>query len=218
MKTILCTTCWLDNDEFNKRTEKWLRYYIYNSGLIYDNIMLLDNASSFENIQKHSRQWTGNVIIQRFTKHMSRTSHLEYPYLWRAVYFYQELFKEYDKVIYMDNDAYLLSDNAMNYVNNFKNGWASFNCPKHSFPETGIQIITKDCKEYKDFVGNMSEEEFIKKYNGSVMEGTLPLTEVNRKLIGDRYSEYGIIKQDKIWDFSCQTLLETDMIYRKRNG
>lgn len=210
VRTVLVTTCWLDDNEYYQKTDKWLKHYHYLNGVLqYNNIILLDNASSFEQLNKLTY---GKIIPQRFTEYLPRTSHLEYPYLWRAVHFFQNIFKEYDKIIYMDNDFYLISDNAINYVNNFKTGWGSFYCNKHNFPETGIQILTKDCVEYKDFV-NLKQEDFIKKYNGSTMETTLPLTSINKILTGDRYSELKKTKQEPGWDFSAQTPLEMEITY-----
>lgn len=213
MKTVLVTTCWLDDPIYLAKTQKWLRHYIYNNHLKYDDIILLDNASSFSNIIKINYRWSGTILVQRFPVHMKRDSHLEYPYLWRGVYFFQELFKEYDRIIYTDNDAYLLSPKVMEYVNNFESGWESFWCTKHGFPETGIQIVTKDSKEYNAFV-NGTLEDFIYINNGKTMETRLPVS-VNKDFIGDRHSESGIIIQDSKWDFSCQVPLEMEMKYNE---
>lgn len=207
MKTILVTTCWLGNQEYIDKTKKFLKYYSHPISLQYDNVVLLDNASEFNKIFNLTP--SQHPYVQRFHKHLPRTSILGYPYLWRAVYFFQELFKEYDKIVYMDNDFFLTSEKAISLVNNFNSGYMSFYCNKHKFPETGIQVVTKDCKEYWNFVKDLSEEEFIAKYTGKMMETHLPLTHIEKDLIGDRWSEYGIIKQDPKWDWSAQTLLKT---------
>lgn len=206
MKTILVTTCWLDTPDFLNRTNKWLDYYQW---FPYD-IALLDNASSFENIGNLNREAVD--IFQRFHVHMPRKGIWDYPYLWRAVHFFPELFKEYDKVIYTDNDFFLISENAIKYVDEFNKGWASFWCKKHNFPETGIQIVTKDCEEYKQFTKGTLEE-FIAKNNGKEMERLLPLTNINRDLNGDRHSEYGITEQQPGWDFTAQCLTDMKVIY-----
>lgn len=210
MKTILVTTCWLGNQEYIDKTKKFINYYseLQGSNIHNDQILLLDNASPFKSVI-NMNDFYSEALIQRFHNHLPRTSILGYPYLWRAVYFFQELFKEYDKIVYMDNDFFLTSDKAISLVNNFNSGYMSFYCNKHKFPETGIQVVTKDCKEYWDFVKGLSEEEFIAKYTGKMMETHLPLTHIEKDLIGDRWSEYGIIEQDPKWDWSAQTLLKT---------
>ncbi len=213
MKTVLVVPCWLQDANYLAKTIKWLDYYERQCvDLKFNDIVLLENASSFSRM-KHIKTASPRTLIQRFTEHMPRTGHLEYPYLWRADYFFKELFKEYDKIVYMDNDMYLISKKAVTLVNYFDSGWMSFYCPRHNFPETGIQVVTRDSKAYKDFVGDLTQEEFIKKYNGQTMETTLPLTNIIKDLNGDRHSETGTILQQRGWDFSMQVPLEMDIVY-----
>lgn len=205
MKTAIVTTCYLSVGDYYLKTKKFINYYTA-SNIEHDNIILLDNASSFKNIASLS-EVTFNHLIQRFPIHMPRTSLLEYPYLWRAVYFFQEIFKEYDKIIYMDNDAYLLSPKAIEWVNKFEEGWESPWCPRHNFPETGIQVVT-NCDKYKNFVKRFAnEKDFIYTFNGEMMETTLPVS-INKDLIGDRHSESGLKEIPTPCDFSCQVTLE----------
>lgn len=209
MKTVLVTTCWLDLKEYKDKTIKWIEYYQNNIiyDLNYNATILLDNASTFKNLELiHGLPF--KVMPQRFTEHLTRTSHLEYPYLWRAVDFYKELFKEFDKIIYMDNDFYIISEKLVNHINSLDSStWWSPYCNKHGFPETGIQVITKDYKPYNDGFPFM-------KNNGKCMETTLPV--VSEKIWnGDRHSESGITIQQPGWDFSAQVPLNMDIEFNK---
>lgn len=209
MKTALVTTCYLNAGDYLEKTKKFIYYYQNLFKLEQDNIILLDNASSFENIKALNRNIIHNygIAIQRFSEHFPRTSLLEYPYLWRAVYFFQEIFKEYDRILYCDNDAFLLSPKAIEWVNEFKEGWESPWCPRHNFPETGIQVLT-NCMKYQQFINKFSNEnDFIYVYNGQMMETTLPIT-INRDLVGDRHSESNLKEIPNSSDFSCQVTLD----------
>lgn len=214
MKTALVTTCFLDVEDYRNKTKRFVNYYINDAvDLNLSSIILFDNASKYENIKECGFD-KNFCVVQRFTEHLSRTSHLEYPYLWRAVYYLKDVLKEYDKVIYMDNDFYLTSKNIIEYVNNLNTGWTTFWNPKHRFPETGCHIICKDSTAYNNFINELTEEEFIKKYNGLTMETHLPVDKVETKFTGDRYSEYPLeIPSDA--DFSAQTILQQKVIYHE---
>lgn len=197
MKTILITTAYLDNKEYEDKTIKFVEHYSKH----FDEIEIIDNGST----QEHNIE---GATISTFHPHYTHESHLSYKYLWRALYQFQYyLSVGYDRIVYCDNDAFMLSDKMFDWAKNVE-GWASPFCIKHNFPETGIQVITKNCKAYQDFVGGLSEKDFIDMFNGLTMETTLPLTDVNKDLKGDRWSEYDeyIIPNDS--DFSTQTSLE----------
>lgn len=207
MKTALVTTCYLNIDDYFDKTNKFCNYYYsLQNDLNIDDIILIDNASC-KGARIGLLNWINEdcpIRIVHFKDFLGRDSHLSYPYLWRAVYHLKELFKDYDKVIYMDNDFYITSSKLTDYINNLNSGWTTLWCPKHKFPETGIHIVTKDCKEYQDFVksGNFME------HNGRMMETKLPVTEVNKTFKGDRWSEYQNSESiPEEADFSAQTPL-----------
>lgn len=212
MKTALVTTCWLGNQEYVERMNKWLDYYMteISDDLKYDDIIILDNASPFSEIKKLLDPFPP-IMLQRFHVHYDRPAHYDYMYLWRAVDFYQEIFKEYDKIIYMDNDFYVLSKNMVDAINRSKlDLWWSPWCKRHNFAETGLQVIGKENKEYQ-LCHPWSQ------YNGQCMEHVLEnhgvLTDTVLK--GDRHSEYGITEQDPTWDFSAQVPANMKMEYKR---
>lgn|GEM_PF-2711478 len=213
MKTAIVSTCWLGNDDYIKKTAKFLKYYSQSvhKALGSPDLWLVDNASPPEGHRALDGLWgTSKVKWKRYDKHYTRSAHLEYPYLWRALYFCRDLFQEhdYEKVIFADNDAYIISNNMADVIKQTKNtAWWSPFCTKHGFAETGIQIIGSNNTEYWD----LTRKPYVS-YNGLTMETTLPVTK-NKTLVGDRFSEYGIDKQVPGWDFSTQTTLEMDIKY-----
>jgi hypothetical protein len=211
VKTVLVTTSWLGTAEYVSKLHNWLEYYtlgMISLDLKYDTVVVLDNASPFEKLKEFGKGYSRypGVVFQRFPQHFGRPSHYDYPYLWRAVDFYAELFKEYDKIVYMDNDFYVLSPKMVDWINNIQSGWTSPWCIRHDFPETGLQIITKTCAKYNNlhpFSVN----------NGQCMEHVLPV-QVDKTLTGDRHSEYGLTEQQPEWDFSAQVLPTMKMRYK----
>lgn len=201
MKTVLVTTCWVDNPLYLQKTKKWVKYYA-KSKLEYDNIVLLDNASSFSSLVELSDHLPHWAIIQRFTEHLPRRGHLEYPYLWRAIDFFKELLKEYDKIVYTDNDFYITSDKLAEHINKLEDTWWSPWCNKYGFPETGVQVVTRNNKNFLDFTRNSTLI-----HDGKTMEVTLPVT-VDRSWIGDRYGEFEIKPDPKTVDFWAQAMLD----------
>lgn len=199
MKTAIVTTSFLEPQERFDKTIKFINHYKKHTKW---DIIVLDNCSPKELLEKFHTE--GNVITISFDKHLPRDSHLSYPYLWRAVYYLKTLLKGYDRLIYCDNDFFMLSDKMFKYVEDIKEGWVTFFCPRHQFPETGCHIITKDCPEYENFV---ADGKFMK-YNGFTMETTLPVTKVEKDMIGDRFGEFENKPDFRTVDFWAQATLE----------
>lgn len=208
MRTCIVTTCYLDSDERIEKMYKFLDYYIKHTDY---QIYVIDNASPFHLFMNMYFKYSdsGRVGYNRKEEHFNRPSHLDYKYLWRAVHELKDLMPRYAKVIYMDNDFYMISDKMFKYVEDLNSGWTTFYSHYYNFPETGCHIITKDCQEYKDFI-NMSQDEFIAKHNLQIMENVLPVTHVEKGMIGDRYGEFK--DRDKIdkstIDYWAQAALE----------
>ena len=214
MKTALLTTSYLIPKERYDKSIKFFNYY-FNQVQVPWEIYFLDNASPIEELFEFCKDVNSPFVatVLACETHYDRPTHLDYKYLWRAVYRIQTLFKQgFDKVVYMDNDLYLLSPKIFKFIESIDEGWHTFYCKKHNFPETGIHIIHKNNKSYNNFVKGPTEEEFINKYNLKCMETTLPIENIHKEFNGDRWSEYGIAVQNPLWDFSAQTPL--DMIIK----
>lgn len=189
MNTIIITTCYLDEGRY-PRMKKWLEYYLPKmNALGASKIQLLDNASALPLIHQLQDEVPGFGVtwdIHRYNDHLARGSNIfDYPYIWRAIRDLNNYFDKYDKIIYMDNDFYILSDKMFSYVKNLSSGWTAFWCPKHNFPETSCNVLIKGCSSYEKFLQTPIEQ-----YNGTCFERTLPTTFREKGMIGDRYSEY----------------------------
>jgi hypothetical protein len=156
------------------------------------NQLALDDGSSLESLSKLRAACTWTNVLS-FAKHYGRPSHLDYIYSWRALYFASVIFSywEYDKVILMSDDLYILSRRMMEYIDSLPSGWTTFWCPAHSFPETSCQVIVRGCEQFETFV----EDRNISKHNGKLMENVLPFTYVNKEMVGDRYGERSLRDQ-----------------------
>lgn len=208
MKTAIICTMWLNGDYIPK-THKFLDYYLdenVQKELGNPDIWMVDNASNTNEIRhlafKYLKQ--DKLFVQSYEKHYDRTAHLEYPYCWRALYFARDLFQEndYDKVIFMNNDSFIISKEMMNFVRDFKSGYWVPWCNKHRFPECEIQVITKDHEGY----WQMTATPYLKQ-NGKQMENVIPaVSETIFK--GDRWAEYdGLSGIPEEADYSTQTPL-----------
>lgn len=214
MKTCIVTTIWLGDEAYKQKLIKLLGYYLTQcKDLKFSEIIVIDNASDEKEIQKIEALMIGEPVrFIRNSEHFDRPSHLSYKYLWRAVYTLKDILKTYDKIIYIDSDFYILSSKMTNYINNLNSGWTTFWCTKHGFPETGCHILVNGTKQYENFV-NKSWDQFVQDNNNMVMETRLPVTNVEKNMIGNRWSEYPKDIPEEA-DFSAQTLLETKVKFK----
>ena len=91
----------------------------------------------------------------------------------------------FQKIIHIESDAYLISERIHSFINEFSNGWIAFYCPRHRFPEAGIQIIAGDAIANYIAISQRPYHHFI----NQCAENYLPFTP-NLDFIGDRYGEY----------------------------
>lgn len=132
-----------------------------------------------------------NVVV--FDKDYGRPEMLSYAYTWRALYFMRAIFDswEYEKVIFCVDDLLIISDRMFSYVDRLRSGWTTFWCPRHSFPESSLQVVTADCEAFERFT---QDGNFLA-HDGTLMERALPYTEINREMRGDRYGELPLEQQ-----------------------
>lgn len=211
MKTALICPVWLDNEDYYNKTVKFLDYYTQPKvmdvlGISLNDIWLIDNASGIDTYGELLCRY--GINGKRYEKHYQRTAHLEYPYCWRCLYFARELFQEhdYDKVIHLNNDTYIISKKMMKDITGLTNkDWVSPWCDKHGFIECDLQIIGK----YNELYWKMTGKPYLS-YNGAHMEKIIK-AETNGEWVGDRHSENELLAQQPEWDFSCQVRLTTEI-------
>jgi hypothetical protein len=123
----------------------------------------------------------------------------------------------YEKIIHIEADAFLISNRLFDYINSLKTGWTALWANKYCFPESCIQIICKDqFKKFRDFASCGSKE--LSKMG--LAEKIIPFTNIERRFLGDRYGE-NMNTQLKGLDYFCQTKLDTIITaesYNKSQG
>ena len=192
MKTLIFCTGW-SNEQDNWNTYKnWLGA-IGGSNLKYNQILIPDDGSvvlpSFGEIigELPDIQPKGDIVVYHWEQNLGRPSHLDYPGWYRSFMFAATYASRYgfEKVVHIESDARIISERLQLYINSVIDGWAAFWCPRHSFPETGIQIIAGESMRRYVELSKTPYEFFI----GQHAEGYLPVTVVYN-FIGDRYGEY----------------------------
>jgi hypothetical protein len=209
-KTLLFTTSYCtSNLEWEERIHKWYNYYI-NSQLFFNKLLIIDDGSpvvpDWSNCrvvtEKFNEEPQDTSFIFKFSNNLGRPAHLDYPGWFRSFSFaakYAYKFN-YDKVIHIESDAYILSKSLIKDFNEASQGWWSMWCNRHNFPETAIQIICKD--QIKNYY-MVTQHDYGIFFKNKTIETCLPFTSIKRNYRGDRYHEYTTnIPVDA--DFACQ--------------
>lgn len=105
----------------------------------------------------------------------------------------------YDKIIHIESDAFVLSDRLWKYLYDIKEGWEVLWCPRYNMPENAIQVICKD--SFHEF--RQQADRFKDGIRQGIIENLLPYKKINKDFIGDRYGEIGLPFSNKM-DYYCQ--------------
>lgn len=211
MRTALVTMSYLEGvdsqgNDMKERLKRFLNYY-HNLDLGFDELVIFDNCSkvrslsslsfdgTFTNQGKDNRctVWKSaifdEVTLFRFEEHLRRLDVADgYIYCWRAVYALRSLFAGYDKIIFIDSDAYVLSRRLINFMRTCNQGFQSFWCPRHGFPESSLFIINKDAYPiFEKYCDELSYED--RAWRSTRMETSLPFTRVSHDFNIDRFGE-----------------------------
>ena len=235
MKSFIFCTSYFGNDEmFRKRYLKWINYYTNHPFTNNKNIFINDDGSdlncmidsrvSIHDADAHARWGTFpelNSKINLFT-HAERKKAPEtaiYAHAegwWRSVSLALKIAKKYnfEKIIHLESDAYLVSKRMFEYVDSLNQGWTSMFCPKYGVPESSIQIICKDQFESFESLVSCGYQELAKKQ--VCAENLIPFTHVETSLVGDRYGEVmdteKYMDQPPNIDYFCQVHPDTNVI------
>lgn len=201
--SCLFTPCYLEgDDEFGssrlERNKKYIAYYRKLKERIgFSRIVMVDNASPMELLKELGATvmapdqellllGDSDLHIFRYPEHLTRRGGADYPYCWRALYFYRDLMSMgYQKIITCDSDGFILSGNLADRIRDTDRGWISFLCKKYNFPEASLHVLCKDAfQRFRSFC----KEDFYH-HNGKVMEVTLPFDHVSEVFDVDRYGE-----------------------------
>lgn len=193
---IFCTAFAPDEERWQTRYRRWLTA-VKASGLVYDQIMLIDDGSA------SLPAWgdiviTGgaiadvpqaDVLLYHFDEHLGRIAGFDFAGWYRSFEFAGRyaLAHGFDKVVHIESDTFLLTERVIDFVNRTDAGWLSFWCRIHQFPETAIQIMAGSALERYARVGETHPHETL---IGKAFERQLPFDQVVKDFNGDRYGEY----------------------------
>ena len=221
MKTFIFCTSYFDSAEtYQKRYQKWIDYYRYHDFTNDKEIFIVDDASDLdcmtdENVDVMQMDQIGNKTelnkVTLYTTNERKAVPGKTPAnsegWWRSFNMSLKIAQEYDyeKIVHIESDAYLISRRVFDYIDGLKSGWTAFWAPKYYFPESSLQVICKD--QFGIF------EEFVdcgyqKLSTYGLAEKIIPFTHVEKKFLGDRYGET-VRDQFKGLDYFCQADEET---------
>lgn len=187
------------------RYQPWIDYY-QTVPLRRDATFMLDDASPY--VPEDQRLDIldklpacvdpGKIQLYRFTEHLGNK---RFRGWWRSFLFSLQIARSYGfrKIVHVESDAYLLSQQLVDYVNELDSGWTALWCPLYRIPETGIQVIAEDQFPSLQRFAEMDLVELSRK----LAENILPFTRVETRFHGNRYGEYRT-RIPRTADFACQ--------------
>lgn len=222
MKTVITHFSWLEGTDANgesywSKTAKWLLYLRgIKRHLGFKDVVLFDNGSSMECL----RRTGGEILDHNFAMvhpglpwfkvvslpPLHRGPGFDYPFVWRGVHMVRELFDDYDKVVVLDHDSYILSQKLAEFVAQRTTGYTALWCPRYNFPECNLQVL---CRDFHPEYRRWTRGDFMRR-NGLCMETTLPLTFVEKNFVSDRWGEEAEPQRPGM-DFYSQCRLKTPM-------
>lgn len=218
MKTLIFCTGYSSNiQDWNTKYNRWIDA-ISKSSVVFDKILIPDdgspslppsdqNLSIIDPLALPQEEPTTQIVIAHYQDRLGRQGVYVYPGWYRSFMFSSIYAKRYDynKIIHIESDAFILSSRMKQHMNQFSEGWEAYWCPKYLCPETAIQIIAGSsieafCKlsnePYSKFSGIPADP------NGSQASSYLPYS-VNKNFVGDRYGE-GALQVPDSSDYACQ--------------
>lgn len=204
MKTFIFCTSYINNNDINNnntRINKWINYYdTLKKSFNAEHLMLIDDASPVIDLNMDVEVYdtedlpetiSSPINIFRFKNNLGRPTWKDYQGWWRSFTFSLEIAKkyEYDKIIHIESDFYIVSEMMIEYIKNFNHGWGTFFSNYHNFPETAIQIICKDSfLEFEKIALKIKENKY-KTDNYVPAELFLPFSSVEKQFHGDRLGQ-----------------------------
>jgi GR25 family glycosyltransferase involved in LPS biosynthesis len=210
---IFCTSYFEDQKVWEGRYRRWLNYYadIFQNDLLF----MIDDGSPYLPQDCDVRINEGletiaigeKATIFRFPDRLGRPSILNYPGWFRSFTFSVAIAKRLQvrKIVHVESDLYILSRRAVEFIKAATGGWTVFWSPKWGFPETALQII---CEDSFDALEQLRTIPYKTRYVGKRIEELLPYSYIEKRIYGDRFSEYGSnIPRDA--DFAAQVNEDT---------
>ena len=129
------------------------------------------------------------VVLYHFQERLGRRTVADFPGWYRSFAFagkFAEMY-QFEKVIHLESDLFLISRRIRRYVNDLTSAWTAMWCPRYEFAESAIQIVAGDAmRRFIDFERDVPQQSLVDR----VLEDALPLDIVEMTFKGDRYGEY----------------------------
>lgn len=215
---VFCTSYVEDMEVWENRHYRWVKA-LNESHLKFDQALIFDDGSpampnaalGFQVMNEGDVMSSAQkTVLWHFSERLGRESLLNFPGWWRsfaaAAQWAQQ--NNFEKIIHLESDAFLISPRIINYMNDVDNSWVTMYSPRYSFPEIAIQAMAGEgLKKYIDFSKNDYDV-----LRGKVHENIIPVSQVNKNFVGDHYGE-GHIPIPLGADWSTQTICDAHKDY-----
>lgn len=140
--TVLFSLSWLgSNGERLERHLRWFRYYTHPKCPVkFDRMIIYDDGSPAEPLSQWKAEVKGKASLVE-NAHLGRFSMYVMPYQWRAVAYVKTLLPVVDRVLWIENDFYVVSDRMGQQLSSV-DGYVSPWCKMHLMPESGCSSIS----------------------------------------------------------------------------
>ncbi len=214
MKTCVFTNMYFQgNDPCGRprmeRALKWLKYIIsIQDRLWFEQIYISVNGGTADQIATILRAYPEVKLIRH--NHLERGQGHDYLPCWRTTQDYRMAINDgYDKIIMMDDDAFILSDKLIRHVHDLKTGWESMWCPRWNFPECGLSVLCKDT--FPAYLKFAEIPYYERNESNEPIECMLPYTNVNKGVFNtDRFGELRL-QQEPGMDAYFQCPIDIEM-------
>lgn len=196
---VFCTAYAQDMSVWADRYRVWLDAILC-SGLA-DQILLVDDGSAtlpgwadtaLISVDALGDGYTapamGAVGLVHFRQRLGRLDVLNFPG-WHRSFCFAALYAarhQFDRVIHIESDAFVVSARARDYLRDFSDGWAAFWSARYGMPESAIQVAAGEGLRALAGFARAPYGPLV----GQVHERAFPFTAVAREFRGDRYGEF----------------------------
>ena len=201
MRTLVfCTAHAEDPSVWNNRYRPWVDA-ILNSALGAYQILLVDDGStslpgwpdthiiSVDVLgDAFDAPLRGPVLLAHFRDRRGRTDILNFPG-WHRSFCFAALYAQrhqFDRVIHIESDAFVISRRAQDFLANYADGWAALWAARYDMPESAIQVAAGQGVLAMAHFARQPYDALI----GQSHERTMPFTAVEKQFQGDRYGEF----------------------------
>ncbi len=191
MKTALFTNMYLYGNDVSgypriDRALKFLHYYYaIQDRLGFEQVYITMNGGGGSHIQQLLYRYPEVTLLRH--PHLFRGKGHDYLPCWRTTHDWRLAIQDdYEKLICVDDDTFILSNKLITHVKGMKSGWEAMYCPMYDIPETGLHILCQDAfPKYYEYLKVPWRQRNDKK---TMIETTLPY-DVNKGFSCDRWGE-----------------------------